>query len=68
MGRIKYSKPILSKRDFIKESGYPEQLIDRALHCWFADKFSFRTSDKPNAKFMIICDEFEYFRRQGEFH
>lgn len=65
-GRITYSKPILSKKEFIRESGYPEQLVDRALHCRFADKFSFRSSDKPKAKFFIICDEFEYYRRQGD--
>lgn len=67
MEKTKYSKPILSRKQFLKESGYPREMVDRALHCWFADKFSFRSSDKPKAKFFIVCDEFEYFRRQGEF-
>ena len=67
MEKIKYSKPVLSRKDFIRESGYPAAFVDRAVHCAFADQFSFRTSDAPNAKIYIICDEFEYFRREGEF-
>lgn len=63
---IKYSKPVLSRKEFIRESGYPAALVDRALHSKYADAYSFRTSDAPNAKTYIITAEFEYFRRNGD--
>lgn len=66
MNKIKYSKPILSKKQFLEESGYSREFVNRALHCWFADQFCFRTSDKPKAKFMIDTEAFEYYRRLGE--
>ena len=66
MERIKYSRPILSRKAFIKESGYPASLIDRAVHGEYADICSFRTSDAVNAKTYIICDEFEWLRRNGD--
>ena len=65
--KITYSKPILSRAEFIKESGYGRTLIDRALHSKYADQFSMKTSDAPNAKTLIVTDEFEYLRRQGCF-
>jgi len=64
--KIKYSKPILSRTEFLRESGYPREYLDRALHCWFADQFCFRTSSKPKAKFMIDTEAFEHYRRIGE--
>ena len=67
MAQIAYSKQILSRKQFIEESGYPAEYVDRALHCWFADQFCFRTSDKPKAKFMIDTEQFENYRRMGEF-
>ncbi len=67
MAQITYSKPILSRKQFLAESGYPAEYVDRALHCWFADQFCFRTSNAPNAKFMIDTQAFEYYRKQGEF-
>lgn len=66
MNKIKYSKPILSRAEFLRESGYPRDYLDRALHSRWADQFCFRTSDKPKAKFMIDTEAFEYYRRLGE--
>ena len=66
MEKTKYSKRILSRKEFLKESGYPAAWLDRVLHCWFADEFCFRTSDAPNAKFMIDTEAFEHYRRMGE--
>lgn len=64
---ITYSKPVLSRKKFIKESGYPAAFVDRAIHSRCADLFVLRTSDAPNAKVNIITAEFEYCRRTGEF-
>lgn len=66
--RITYSKPILSRAELIRESGYGATVIDRALHSQYADQFSFRTSEAKNAKTLIDTKEFEYLRRQGCFN
>ena len=65
--KITYSKPILSRAEFIRESGYNRNLIDRALHSKYAEQFVIRTSNAKNAKFLIDTKEFEYLRRQGCF-
>lgn len=66
--KITYSKPILSKSDFIQESGYPEDYVERALHCRFSERFVIKKSTAPNAKRWIDTVEFEYWRRQGAFN
>ena len=63
---FKYSKPVLPRKQFIEESGYPAALVDRALHSKLADLISIRSSEAKNAKFSIIVEEFEYYRRQGD--
>lgn len=63
----KYSKPILSRKQFIEESGYPEAYVDRALHCKYAKNFAFRSSDAINAKYMIDTEQFEWYRKEGCF-
>lgn len=63
--KIKYSKPIMTRKEFIKESGYAPAFVDRAIHSRWKDAFTIRSSDAPNAKVMIITDEFEYYRRHG---
>ena len=63
----KYSKPILSVRDFVRESGFPKEYVMRAVHCWFADQFCFRTGTAVNSKYMIDTERFEYYHREGEF-
>lgn len=67
MEKIKYSKPILSRKQFLKESGYSAEWLDRILHCSFADQFCFRTGNAPNSKFMIDVEAFEHYRKIGEF-
>lgn len=67
MERIKYSKPVLSRKAFIKESGYPAAYVNRAIHHKDADLFTIRTSDAPNAKVMIDTAMFEHYRAIGEF-
>lgn len=67
MEKFKYSKPCLSRKEFIKESGYPAVYVDMALHSSLRDRFTIRTSEAPNSKFFIITEEFEKLRREGMF-
>ena len=67
MGKITYSKPVLSLKEFIKETGFPEELVRRAVAGKRKDYVSFRTSNAPNAKIYIYCDAFEECMRGGEF-
>ena len=63
----KYSRPWLSRKKFIEESGYSEAYVDRALHCKYAENFTHRSSSAKNAKFMIDTQEFEWYRKEGCF-
>ena len=65
--RITYSKPILSRAEFIRESGYGATYIDRAINGQYAEQFISKTSNAKNAKRLIDTKVFEYFRRQGCF-
>ena len=67
MGKITYSKPVLPLRQFVKETGFPEELVRRAVAGKRKDYVSFRTSSAPNAKIYIYCDAFEECMREGEF-
>jgi len=67
MGKITYSKPVLSLKEFIKETGYPEELVRRAVAGKRKDYVSFRTSSAVNAKTYIYCAEFEECMREGDF-
>ena len=67
MGKITYSKPVLPLRQFVKETGFPEELVRRAVAGKRKDYVSFRTSSAPNAKTYIYCAEFEECMREGEF-
>jgi hypothetical protein len=64
---MELSKPVLSRKKFIKESGFPETYVDKAIHSEWGEDFSFKTSDALNAVIYIDVEAFEKLHRKGVF-
>lgn len=55
---MKPTKLVMRRKEFIRETGYPETLVDRAVKGKYGPYLSFRISDAPNSPIMIKVPEF----------
>ena len=53
--------------DYLEESGFPKRAMDRLLHSYLADKFSFRNGNGKTTPFWIITPVFEAMQERGDF-
>ena len=58
----------MRKKDFIKATGYPKGLVDRAVKGKYKNYVSFRISDAPNSPIMIKVAEFNECFQEGVFN
>ena len=54
-------------RDYLEESGFPENAMYRLLHSHLGTKFSFRTGSGKTSPFWIIVPVFERMQETGDF-
>lgn len=57
----------ISARKYCEETGFPVRAMDRLLHSYLADRFSFRTTTGKTAPYYIIVPVFEAMQEAGEF-
>lgn len=43
--------------------GYPKTQVDKMLHSEWVDRFTMRSGDAPNSKFLIDPVQYEKYRR-----
>ncbi len=57
----------LTKREMTQKLGIPATLVDRMVHCADASRYTYRTSEAVNAKFLIDVKTFmEYMPKYGK--
>lgn len=64
---MEFSKPVLTRKKFISESGFPEQYVDKAIRGEWGEDFCIRTSDAVNACVYIDAEVFLKLHRRGVF-
>ena len=52
---------------YCKETGFPQHAMEKLLHSYLADRFSFRPTSGRTAPYYIIVPVFESMQEAGEF-
>lgn len=62
-----YTKPYLTKAEFISQSGLSERYVERCVRSDYADRFVIRDGDCQNSKIWIDVDRFTECQKKGYF-
>ena len=60
-------KKYMSARAYCRETGFLKTHMDRLLHCYLADEFSYRSGSGKTSPYFIIVPKFERMLESGEF-